>query len=170
LEGIVSIFDEWLFDGCHQDEDPIGFFVAKDGAAAGRIMPTKYTTIFPTTRPFRWVVECKDGRRVPLADAPPDEDGLDEEIIELAEISNRVASLMTGGRLELVAVGHYTFRNAYFEKLTIRSDGRVECYSQHFDSFTADNWSEQQSDKFDPSRRSECLKERSEKFDPALYK
>jgi hypothetical protein len=157
LAEIVSILNGFEFD--QEEEERIGFVVLN-----GRIEPDRFGNDAASAFPFRTWLKSEDGRRI----LPSKFNGLSEkdreaewdaetEIITLKELSKTIAPLLTRGTLELVAIRHKMSREAIFEKLAIRSDGRIRRQSQHYRSFERDKWHTRSAARFKPPKASQSL-------------
>lgn len=97
-----------------------------------------------------------DGRRIPRDEAaeieidPEDEPYPEEDEIGLEEISNRISPLLTRGTLELVVIGHYRTKTAYFERLIIGSGGSVERRCQTAERDKRSGWLEETTETYVP--------------------
>jgi len=122
-----------------------------------RIEADLIQTTFPSTRPVRRMLVLGDGRRIPRNEAleieigPEDEPYPEEDEIDLEEISKRISPLLKRGTLEMVVVGHYETKTAYFERLIIGSDGSVERRSQTAERDKPSGWLKEMTETYVPT-------------------
>jgi hypothetical protein len=155
LNAVVSILNSLDFGDYPQ------FQVHRDEREGRVYIHLSYDHVqYPTLFPRRELYVLKDGRRVFAEEADESvvlqweaENG-DFDFVEysLGELSSLISAHLTKGTLEFVAVAHEKCREAYHERLVIRSDGSAERHRSISEIYsTTAPWTHIRSEYCDPS-------------------